>query len=105
MRRHLPVRGADCLRSHLFDIVSPAQWKTLAHELHLTPRQAEIVYLVLQAKRDKEIADELGLGISTVRMHLRYVFNQLNISDRMELALLVFHRVWLKGDNASRQSK
>lgn len=64
-------------------------WTRAVAELGLTPRQTEVVRLVLQAKRDKQIATELGLGISTVRMHLRYAFAQLGISDRMELPLLV----------------
>ena len=64
-------------------------WTRAVAELGLTPRQTEVVRLVLQAKRDKQIAAELGLGISTVRMHLRYAFAQLGISDRMELHLRV----------------
>ena len=68
---------------------TPEDWTRAVAELGLTPRQTEVVQLVLQAKRDKQIAAELGLGISTVRMHLRYAFAQLGISDRMELPLRV----------------
>lgn len=64
-------------------------WKQLVRELHLTQRQADVVRLVLCAKRDKEIAAALGVGIPTVRMHLRYAFAVLGVSDRMELATLL----------------
>lgn len=78
-------------------------WANVVKKLNLTPRQAEIVYLVLQAKKDKEVATTLGLCKSTVRMHLRYVFKQLNLTDRMELALLVFHIICRETGTDARQ--
>lgn len=69
------------------------RWTTIANVLRLTPRQSDIVYLLLQAKKDKEIAIELGLGVTTVRMHLRHVFRELHVADRLELVLLIFNIV------------
>lgn len=68
------------------------QLSEMVNELHLTRRQSEIVLLVLQAKRDKEIAITLGLQVSTVRMHLRYVYHRLGIRERMELFIVAFGR-------------
>jgi len=85
--------GADQSNLHRLPILNDQTWPRVAKKLCLTPRQAEIVYLVLQAKKDKEVAAALDLGVSTVRMHLRYVYNQMGITDRVELALAVFHAV------------
>lgn len=82
---------------------TPEDWARAVAELELTPRQTQVVRLVLQAKRDKQIAAELGLGISTVRMHLRYAFAQLGISDRMELPLKVIPLL-CRGCGRARQS-
>jgi DNA-binding NarL/FixJ family response regulator len=70
--------------------MTPEEWRTIAEELRLSPRQAEVVGLVLRGMRDKQIAAELGLSLPTVRMHLRHVFGRLGVADRMELALRVF---------------
>jgi len=91
MKFHLTGYGPDHSGLPRLPKLTDETWTTVANQLRLTPRQAEIVFLVLQAKADKEIAAALGLGVSTVRMHLRHVFSQLDISDRMELALMVFH--------------
>lgn len=70
-------------------ILNTEKWSAVAKELRLTPRQADVVRLVLQAKQNKEIAATLGLQTSTVRMHLRYTFVRLGVTDRMELALRI----------------
>ncbi|MGC4121554.1 MAG: LuxR C-terminal-related transcriptional regulator [Myxococcales bacterium] len=60
------------------------------NRLHLSPRQADVVQLMLRGLRDKQIAHCLGIQVSTIRMHLRQVFTRLGVQDRMELALRVF---------------
>lgn len=54
----------------------------------LSKRERAIVGLLLQGLRNKEIADELGIGEGTVKVHLHNVFEKLGVSSRMELALL-----------------
>ncbi len=55
----------------------------------LSPREVEIVRLVLAGKGNREIAEELCISESTVKNHLSRIFQKLGIRDRMELALLV----------------
>ena len=105
MGQYLSTTGSDPATSRLSSFLSADCWALAAKELCLTPRQAEIVYQVLQAKKDKEIAAELGLGVSTVRMHLRHIFNKLNITDRMELAVLVFQHVCRRCDGRVQKNK
>lgn len=51
----------------------------------LTPRQKEIAALLLAAKTRRQIAGELKLSESTVKMHTAELYRRLNINSRTEL--------------------
>lgn len=57
----------------------------------LTPREGEIVLLVTQGYRNKEIADKLSISEQTVKNHLQNIYDKLGVSDRLELALYALH--------------
>ncbi|HKZ53556.1 MAG TPA: response regulator transcription factor [Candidatus Acidoferrales bacterium] len=57
----------------------------------LTPREGEIVSLVTQGFRNKEIADKLSISEQTVKNHLQNIYDKLGVSDRLELALYALH--------------
>jgi len=88
-RRKTPVTNSDLAISPT-PMLTARQWTHAVDVLHFTPQQARIVGLILQGKRDKQIAGQLRLSESTVRTHLRYIFARLSVSDRVELVL----RVW-----------
>jgi DNA-binding NarL/FixJ family response regulator len=48
----------------------------------LTPRETEIMHLVAEGKRNKEIAGALSISEETVITHLKNIFSKLNVSDR-----------------------
>ena len=54
----------------------------------LTPRELDIVRLVGQGLSNKEIAEYLGVSVSTVRTHLNKAYDKLGSASRVELALL-----------------
>jgi DNA-binding NarL/FixJ family response regulator len=49
-------------------------------DLGLTPRQADVLYLVLQGKPIKLISRDLGLGEGTVKGHVTAVLRALNVT-------------------------
>jgi DNA-binding NarL/FixJ family response regulator len=53
----------------------------------LTPRELDIVRLVGKGLGNKEIAQELGVSVATVRTHLNRVYDKLGPGSRVELAL------------------
>jgi len=53
----------------------------------LTPREREIVRLVVEGETNKEIAHRLSIGEDTVKHHLTSSFNKTGTSSRLELAL------------------
>lgn len=50
----------------------------------LTVRQQEILALLRAGKGNKDIANELGIGLGTVKQHVVAVFRKLNVSSRAE---------------------
>lgn len=57
----------------------------------LTARQRAIVALVVQGHRNRDIAAELGISEGTIKVHLHSIYDKLGVSNRLELALLVFN--------------
>jgi DNA-binding NarL/FixJ family response regulator len=54
----------------------------------LTPREAEVLQLLQDGWTNSEIADELSIGIETVRTHARNIYRKLGIASRRELSRL-----------------
>lgn len=53
----------------------------------LTPREIQIVGLILAAAGNKKIAETLNISEKTVKHHLTNIFEKLGVSNRLELAL------------------
>jgi DNA-binding NarL/FixJ family response regulator len=47
-----------------------------------SPRQAEIVSLVAGGLGDKQIAQRLGVSVSTVRTHLQRLYRDMGVHSR-----------------------
>lgn len=54
----------------------------------LTPRQTEVLRLLVAGLSNKAIARELGINPSTVKFHLAFIFQILGASNRVEAAML-----------------
>jgi DNA-binding NarL/FixJ family response regulator len=50
----------------------------------LTRREQEILALLAKGFLYKEIADQLGISLSTVRAHLHAVYEKLHVQSRTE---------------------
>jgi DNA-binding CsgD family transcriptional regulator len=53
----------------------------------LSPREIDILELLIQGNIDKEIADKLGISRETVRTHLGNIFGKLKARTRTEAAV------------------
>jgi DNA-binding NarL/FixJ family response regulator len=53
----------------------------------LTPREREIVRLVAEGLRNREIASRLSISEGTVKIHLHNVYDKLGVDGRLELVL------------------
>jgi DNA-binding NarL/FixJ family response regulator len=67
----------------------PAQKVRSFESLGLTPRQAEVLALLLKGMPNKLIARELSLSVETVKDHVAAVLRALGVSSRTQAVLAV----------------
>ncbi|MGX7002021.1 response regulator [Caballeronia sp. KNU42] len=71
-----PVRARDA-----------APPRSLEPSPELTPRERDIVRILARGASNKDIARELDLAESTVKIHVRNVLRKLNLSSRVQIAI------------------
>jgi DNA-binding NarL/FixJ family response regulator len=71
---------------------SSAQQSRERDRTPLSHREREIVALVAQGFKNKEMAEKLFISEQTVKNHLHNIFDKLGVSDRLELALYAIHK-------------
>ena len=58
---------------------------------HLTRRQLEVLLLLAEGKKSREIAEELGISVHTVRTHIQGVLRTLGAANRLEAVSRALH--------------
>ena len=79
---HLASRGL-----HVLPPAEPSGPPAPGPEL-LTPREAEVMELLRAGRSNAEIAQELHVGVETVRTHARRIYRKLGVRTRRELRAL-----------------
>ncbi len=54
----------------------------------LTPREQEILHLLCRGLRNKEIGKSVSIAESTVKVHVRHIYEKLHVNGRMALLRL-----------------
>lgn len=57
----------------------------------LTPKEMQIVALIVQGCKNKDIAHQLGTKEQVIKNYLRSIYDKTGVSDRLELALFTIH--------------
>jgi DNA-binding NarL/FixJ family response regulator len=57
----------------------------------LTPKEIQIVALIVQGCKNKLIASQLGTKEQVIKNYLRSIYDKTGVSDRLELALFTIH--------------
>lgn len=78
------MQGRSWMQDSVFrePIVPEAQMRT-----DLTPREHQVMELVEQGYKNREIAQELGIRPGTVKIHLKHIFEKTGVRGRHGLAL------------------
>jgi len=90
--------GCDVLLSCLEAVSSGSSWmedslfrestrQEKYHRSELTPREHQVMELVEQGYKNKEIARQLGIRPGTVKIHLKHIFEKTGVRGRYGLAL------------------
>ncbi len=69
--------------SRLLDRFSQLSHDSVPEEV-LSPREVEVLQLIAKSAVNKEIANELFIGESTVKTHIIHIFNKLEVKGRTE---------------------
>jgi two-component system, NarL family, response regulator len=75
--------------------IPPAVSARLAEYLpraELSPRELEVLQLIAEGLRNKEIAARLGIAEPTVKIHVQKIFSKLNVIDRTQAVVTAAHR-------------
>jgi len=75
----------------------PHQRLSSLNEVGLTPRQAEVLGLLLQGLPNKLIARQLNLSVETVKDHVAAVLRALGVSSRTQAVLAVSQMTQAQG--------
>ena len=55
---------------------------------NLTPKEIEVLKLIVKGLNNNEIADKLVLSLSTVKFHVENIFMKLNTNNRTKAAVI-----------------
>ncbi|PNY79446.1 response regulator [Deinococcus koreensis] len=58
----------------------------------LTPRETEVLRLIADGQGNREIAQELGISVSTVKLHVQELLVKLQAADRTQAAVQALRR-------------
>ena len=67
-------------------LIESRQAETALH-LRLTEREREVLTLIAACQSNQEIADNLHIGIKTVKTHVSNILGKLEVSDRTQAAV------------------
>ncbi len=64
----------------------------------LTAREVQVLKLAAKGMSNKDIADELDIGIRTVKGHLVNIFSKMKVGSRTEAVLVALKKGWVSID-------
>jgi DNA-binding NarL/FixJ family response regulator len=78
-RKHVPVEVATKLAEHLGDEA-------------LTSREMDVLRLIRDGHRNKQVADQLGIAETTVNFHIKNLVDKLGANDRTHAVTIAIRR-------------
>ncbi len=85
------TRGQRCVNSaNVTAIPNPDSVGARVRD-RLTPKEMQIVALIVQGCKNKDIALQLNTKEQVIKNYLRAIYDKTGVSDRLELALFTIH--------------
>lgn len=86
------VRGQPILESQVASKIMNRFRQPVKQAPHdqLTEREMEVLRLIAKGKSNQEVADDLYIGIKTVKFHVTNVLAKLGVEDRTQAAIYAF---------------
>jgi len=86
------------------DVQSTTHEEDPAEAFGLTPREMEVLSLLVEGLNNPEIAERLVVSRSTAKAHVSNILSKLGVSNRAEAIALALQRNLTSGTRASRAS-
>jgi FixJ family two-component response regulator len=107
-----PVNDTDLLSAIRTALERAAQTNAVRSELgaidlrveRLTPREREVMMLVVTGLLNKQVAEELGTAVKTIKAHRARVMEKMEVTSLAQLVRLT-DRAHLGGDASARASR
>ena len=84
-------RGQPCVQRATVTTIQPHDAVGARVRDRLTPKEMQIVALIVQGRKNKDIALQLGTKEQVIKNYLRNIYDKIGVSDRLELALFTLH--------------
>lgn len=98
MSPHMAARLADAMRAP----AGAGTASSAAGAGKLSPREREVIALLAQSASNKEIARELNLSESTVKIHVQSILRKLDLSSRVHAAVYAVEHGLTAGNPGNR---
>ena len=87
--------------------LSERDWLALSQRLDISPQERKVVQGILSGQKLTVLADEMNVGLGTVKTYCQRVYHKLRISTHCELALAVLaaHRAASPDRESARVSR
>ncbi len=85
------VRGVRCVQRGTLAAMPELDVVGARVRDRLTPKELQIVALIVQGCKNKDIATQLYTKEQVVKNYLRNIYDKTGVSDRLELALFTLH--------------
>jgi len=66
--------------------------------MSLSPRELEVLQLIAEGLRNKEIGAKLDIAEDTVKIHIKHIFGKLEVIDRTEAVVAASRRGFIRLD-------
>ncbi len=61
----------------------------LKKSFRITAREAEVIEYIFEGKTNREISDEIGVTINTLKSHIQHIYNKLSVDNKLKLLKLI----------------
>ena len=88
------VRGETLLQPEMLQVLVKAQTESFAPKL-LTDKETEVIKLLAQGMKNREIADKLYISERTVKSYLTTIYSKLEVSSRTQAIAVAVERKYI----------
>jgi DNA-binding NarL/FixJ family response regulator len=85
------IRTVSMGRKHIPSDVASSVAEHMGQE-DLTPRELEVLELIREGNKNKQIADQLSISETTVNFHIKNIVDKLQANDRTHAVMIALRR-------------